>query len=227
MKKQLSEFLTHNLNYKLVSLAMALIVWMTVLGRRDVVILKTVPLLINLPENTVIANEVINEVDYRISGTRFLMKRIEQKDLDPVKIDLSNVSIGRKLITIPDDSLRLPLGARVISINPQSVSIDLAEATRMRVPLKLNVNEELLSREKVEVVSIDPKEIEIVGAEKVVREIEFIAIDGLTEQLLRSIGENEERILNLKTRPIKLAGVLNGNRVDVAVKMKKVANGKK
>jgi hypothetical protein len=69
------EFTFEHGNYKLVSLAIALILWGTLLSRREVIYIKYVDLIFDTNDKHVIANDVATQVEFRVSGARIPLKR--------------------------------------------------------------------------------------------------------------------------------------------------------
>ena len=119
------ELLFENAIYKFIALIITLILWVTVLSRRDIVVTKTVDVEFVTGDKLVLLSEPRPSVEFRIAGSRIAMKKLEGQAIEPLQIDLSSVDPGRRLVSIPENSLALPLGAKVISVNPARLSIDL------------------------------------------------------------------------------------------------------
>src|SRR4051812_844642 len=88
-----------NGSYKLVALFVTLILWVTILGRRDFVLSKEVDLEFLLPKNLVIAEQINRRVMVKVSGPRTALKKFAQNP-GTITIDLGKNNQGRNKAVI-------------------------------------------------------------------------------------------------------------------------------
>lgn len=186
--------ISENLNYKIVAFAIALILWGTVLARREVVYLKHVDIRFVTGEHMVARNDLITQVEFRLSGSRVALRRFIQRQVEPIQVDLSGIAPGRRQIQVPEESLRLPIGIRVVSINPVSIPVDLAEAATRDLPVDARWIEEDLSEFKVQLASVTPALLRVRGIKDEIAQMKAIpAEDFMMDRQL------EERLRGLRT----------------------------
>lgn len=123
MKKQLPNIKNHmsnNLGYKIVALCVTLVLWVSILGRRDDVLNKSleVELLLNAQQKITYLNN--EKVSVKVSGPRMALKKFSQQE-PSVVIDLKQVKSGEFEWKFTKRDFNLPLGVRLLSIEPQKV----------------------------------------------------------------------------------------------------------
>lgn len=117
-------FFTKNGSYKVVALFVSLVLWVTILGRKDIVLTHEVDLQIHLAPNQVLRNELPKKVQVRLSGPRMGLKKFAKSE-ELITLDLAHLQAGRQRVEIPKESLALPLGVKVVSITPAKVRADI------------------------------------------------------------------------------------------------------
>ena len=118
--KLMKDFLSKNTGYKVVALFITLILWLTILGRRDFVMTRELPVHFLLPERYQFFKKPVETVKVQISGTRHALKKLS-RDIEgqAVVIDLAEEIPGRIKKKITSDMVDLPLGANLIWVDPQ------------------------------------------------------------------------------------------------------------
>jgi YbbR domain-containing protein len=113
-----------NLSYKFVALGVALILWMSMLGRKDSTLMKDFELQVLLPQSVELATPVPQIVKVEIAGPRVALKKINQ--MAPLfTVDLTAAKPGRQAVQLTRDGLNLPIGARILSIEPNEFIVML------------------------------------------------------------------------------------------------------
>jgi YbbR domain-containing protein len=121
-------YLTENLSYKFVALGVAMVLWMSMLGRKDSTLVKEFELQVLLPPKIELQTQVPQIVKVEVGGPRVALKKINQ--MSPVfTIDLTSARPGRQVVELSRDGLNLPIGARVLSIEPREFTVVLKEST--------------------------------------------------------------------------------------------------
>lgn len=126
MNRYLRELFTENLSYKIVALLIAVILWVTILGRRDFVYTKNVDVEVKPQAGLVVATQTTDRVKVRVSGPRSALKKfMENPSL--LILDLQDRGEGVHDIEIPSSRLDIPLGVRVLSIRPNVVRAEVVK----------------------------------------------------------------------------------------------------
>ncbi len=125
MKNALSD----NLSYKFVALGVAMILWMSMMGRKDSTFVKEFELQVLLGTNLEIAPtspSVPQFVRVEVVGPRVAIKKINS--MSPIfAVDLTSAREGRQVIQLSRDGLNLPIGARVLNIDPHEFTVVLRD----------------------------------------------------------------------------------------------------
>ncbi len=130
MKIKLKTVFTENLSYKLVSLIIALILWLTILGRRDFTLSKMIDVEVVVSSQQVLLSQSAEAVKVRLSGPRTALKKFMDSGMSQmIAIDVSKRGEGEFDLEIPTNKIDVPFGVRVDSVKPRSLQIKLAKKT--------------------------------------------------------------------------------------------------
>jgi YbbR domain-containing protein len=117
---------TDNMSYKFVALGVAMVLWMSMLGRKDSTLMKEFELQVLLPPKVELQTQIPQIVKVEVGGPRVALKKINQ--MTPVfTIDLTSARPGRQVVELSKDGLNLPIGARVLAIEPKEFTVVLRE----------------------------------------------------------------------------------------------------
>ncbi len=174
------EKLTENWVLKLVSLVFALMLWFFVMGERRQEIGFPVPLnLVNIPEGLMVANEVPNLIDVRISGPRTLLMNLSPQDIS-ISVDLRDLKPGVTSFKRLDERLNIPSALKVTRLSPSYVDVKLERIRRKKVPVKVLLQGEPPEGYRLGEVRVKPGQVTVEGAEselKDVNEVETEPVD--------------------------------------------------
>lgn len=122
MRHRWRDTLTDNLSYKIVSLFIALILWLTILGRRDFSLTKTIDIELMTGPNKVVVSQNIDIAKVKVSGPRTALKKFMDSGLSQLLvIDISDKGEGEFDVEIPLSQIDVPFGVKVISVKPPVV----------------------------------------------------------------------------------------------------------
>lgn len=171
----LSRLFLNNIGVKIISIAVAVILWIVVLGSRIVEVTKDIPVEIITPADIIPANEVVERVAFRLSGPKAFLRAILDRKEDPIRINLEGSKPNLITYRFFSDSIRLPIGVKVLSINPAAVLIKLEYLRRREIPVRPFLRGSPPEGFKIIKTEIKPSTIKIKGAES--------RVDSLTEIL--------------------------------------------
>ena len=114
----MSRFLFDNMSYKFVALGVALVLWFSLLVRRDSTIMKDYQLEVLLAPEMELAIPTPEFVRVEVMGPRVALKKLGQLP-GVFTVDLTSASPGRKKVRLSAEGVALPLGARVMNIEPK------------------------------------------------------------------------------------------------------------
>lgn len=122
----IKSFLLDNMSYKIVSLFVALILWISILGRRDFVTTKEMDINLILPPGYTITGQSHDRLKVKISGAQPVLKKYKDSFRN-VTFDLSDHGEGIAEIDIPNNRIDVPQGIKVLNIKPNVIRVELAK----------------------------------------------------------------------------------------------------
>lgn len=126
MNSTLKEFFTENVSSKIVSLFIALILWLTILGRRDFVQSKDIDVEIYASAPYQVMKQSSDHLRVRVSGSRNALKKfIDGNHSQTVFIDISSEGEGIHQVEIQSSKIDVPIGVRVVNIKPNVIQAEV------------------------------------------------------------------------------------------------------
>lgn len=123
-KNTVWESLLDNGTYKLVALFISLILWVTILGRRDFVYSKNIDIEVQTTPQLAVIEQSHASVRVRVTGPRASLKKfMDAHSNQAILVDVSSLGEGKIEIPISEKKLDLPLGVRVVSLKPQKIDV--------------------------------------------------------------------------------------------------------
>lgn len=199
---------TTNLSLKLVSLVIAVVLWFVVLGSRNVEVTKEVPVEIITPADLVVANEVPDKVAFRLSGPKAFLRNIVNRKEDPIRVNLSTAKAGLVTYRFFSDNIQIPIGVKVLSINPTAIIVKLEYVKRKEVPVKLLTRGEVPEGYRLTRLELGRNSVKLRGAETRVDQVIEAPTVPIDLSQLRESGEREVAIDLSKMPGILLDGDL-------------------
>lgn len=182
-----------HLGLKVVAIALATLLWLSVAGEHVVERIMRVPLEFrNIPVELEVVGDPPATVDVRLRGSSGLLSRLEGTDVVAV-IDLSTARPGSRLFHIRADEVRAPYGVEVAQVVPGTLAIELEKSAKRVVPVVPAVEGDPAPGYVVGRITSDPATVEIRGPESRVRRL----AEAITEPV--NINGTRERVRDLVT----------------------------
>lgn len=127
-KKSVSSysFILENWTYKIVSLFIALILWLTILGKKDFVVTKLMDIDVVTSSSLMVANQTHESVRIKVAGPRAGLRKFLEAGMGQViNLDLSKYAEGNYSLSVPTDKIELPFGVRILQVKPSTVDIEI------------------------------------------------------------------------------------------------------
>ncbi len=121
---KISEEVLSNGAYKFVAFVASVILWLTILGRKDAVIVKDIKVNFIVKENIILNHDTDLKIVVKARGKRRLVKLFNEKE-SPATISLKDRPVGVYSIPLNSGSLQLPSGLRLISVKPSTIRVEL------------------------------------------------------------------------------------------------------
>jgi YbbR domain-containing protein len=144
----------------------AIVLWIIVLGSRNVEVVKEVPLEVITATDVVPSNEIPEKIQFRLSGPKAFLRAVSDRREEPIRVNLSSAKPGH-LVTYNffSNSIRVPIGVKVLSINPAALLVKLEYLKRREVPVKLELHGAPPDGFRIVKQEVKPQTVKIKGAE--------------------------------------------------------------
>ncbi|MEM9491902.1 MAG: CdaR family protein [Myxococcota bacterium] len=203
-----------NAALKFVALVLSVALFILVNTNQERLITIELGVVYTMPDDRVLVSETVDKVQVAIKGSWRLLKSFDQRELEPLSVDLSNLRSGEYLF--PKEDIRLPEGLSLLSINPVSARLRFEPLISNKTAA---VEVPTLGRPergyKVDRIVPKPSQVAIRGAESLVA-----VTDTLSTRELDLAGRSESFSVTLplvRPREPPVFEVVDGTTVEVEV----------
>jgi YbbR domain-containing protein len=160
-----------HLGLKVLAIALAVVLWLTVSGEHVAERNMRVPLEFrNVPERLEITGETISNVDVRLRGSSAILGRLDPGEVVAV-LDLSGGRPGSLLFHLRNDQVRTPFGVEVAQVIPSTISLELEKSASRVVPVIPSIHGEPAPGFVVGRRTSEPATVTVVGPESRIRQL--------------------------------------------------------
>lgn len=180
---------SESLALKAVSLLLALILWITILGFKREEVRKNVKLEPLLPPGMVIINKIPTHIQFTLSGPRVVLKNIEKK-IQPIRPDLRRTRESTIGFSVSEDLLGdLGNGVRVVGFYPPNILIRLEEVVERYVPVKPTLKGLPAEGWEVGPTKVTPAKVAVSGPKGLLQLVESVGTEPLDIEGIRGAKE--------------------------------------
>jgi YbbR domain-containing protein len=159
------------LGLKLVSVALAALLWLVVSGEQIVERAFRIPLeFTNLPSELELASDAPNVIDVRVRGSSGALSRLTAGELVAI-LDLRLARTGQRLFHMSGAEVRAPFGVEVVQVTPSSLAMTFEPSAAKEVPVVPTIEGEPAPGFEVTKVVSDPAAVVIAGPATAVRSL--------------------------------------------------------
>jgi YbbR domain-containing protein len=166
-------FPVRHIGLKVLSVAVAVLLWLVVAG--DPVVERTLRVGLELqrtPDGLELVGTVPDTVSVRLRGRASELSGLGPADISVV-VDLDGARPGRRLFTLTSNLVTAPYGLEVMQITPATLSLGFEPRVTRVVPVRPQIEGTPVPGHGVTNVSVTPSQVRIEGPES--------AVGGLTE----------------------------------------------
>ena len=161
----------HHLGLKVISIALAALLWLVVSGEQIVERALRIPLeFMNLPAQLEIVGDTPAVVDVRVRGSSGALSRVAAGELVAV-VDLRAARPGQRLFHLTGADVRTPFGIEVVQVSPARVAMAFEPSATKVVPVVPGIDGDPAAGFVVGTVTAEPSMVEIVGATSALRRL--------------------------------------------------------
>ena len=214
-----------HLGLKVLSIALATLVWWMVAGQREAERSLRAPLEFrSIPDQLELVGEPAGLVDIRLRGTTGALAQLQTSEVVAV-LDLKGARPGRRLFHILPGDVSVPIGIKVLQVTPATLSLTFESAAVRPVPVVPDLDDEPAPGFEVGTVTSDPPLVEVAGPSSAVADVteattEPISIRGATQSVVDTvtIGVNDASVrlrtqrtavVTIEIRPVPVERVVD------------------
>ncbi len=193
MAERATSIMKGNWHYALLAFALALVSWYFVSGREKVDIWMRASLqFTNMPENYVIREGMLREINVRVRGPKGLIRGQKEKTL-VYSLNLSGLKPGPNVLPIRPDRFPLSKSFEIMEINPPRVEVVVDRLAQRRMPVRPLWEGTLDPDYQLVEVRVRPQEVTVQGPEKILTELreidtQVIALPSATPGIIEEVA---------------------------------------
>lgn len=187
-------WLTHNIGWKLLSLAAAVLLWITVASEPELSTFISVRVEYkNLPPEVEIDSDVLETVLLEVRGPSGALSSLpEDRRRYAVILELNNVEPGQHTFTIDRGAVRVPQGIQLVRAIPAQIRLNFEASATRSVPVEIRFAEGLPPDLRVVEATAEPSVLAITGPASRVAQAAAVQTDPL--KLKPEAGTSEYRL---------------------------------
>jgi YbbR domain-containing protein len=167
----------HNFWLKLLSLAIAVVLWLAVTRDPVAEVALNVPIEFhNAPEHLEISSETIPQVQVRLRGPVRELRELAPTEVHAI-IDLANARAGERTYNLTTTHIKVPEGLEVIQAIPSQIRLSFDTRETKQVEIRPRVIGTFASGYRIDRVEASPQVVTIVGPAKHVQEVTSAVTD--------------------------------------------------
>ncbi|MCU1381615.1 MAG: hypothetical protein JWL71_312 [Acidobacteria bacterium] len=192
LSRRIATFVFGNAWLKLLSLGLALMLWMVVSGEETVERGLRVPLeLTQVPAGLELLGDVPATVDVRVRGASGALSRVAAGDVVAV-LDLHTAQSGRRLFPLTPDQVRVPFGVEIVQVLPSAVTMGFEPSASREVPIVPAVDGRPAPGFVIGPLSSEPRRAEVIGPDSAVKRAtevvtEPVSVAGATTHVKQTV----------------------------------------
>jgi YbbR domain-containing protein len=221
MKDFFQRHVLHNFGLKLLSLALAVVLWLAVARDPVAEVAVDVPIEFhNVPENLEISSENIPRAQIRVRGPQRVVRRLQAADVS-ADIELSGMKPGERTFDLTTDQIRQPRELQVVQIIPSQFHLTFDARLTRQVPVHPRVEGNFAPGYAIGRIIAEPSTVTISGPQKRVEAVEA----AITDSVDASGTMDRATFVRHAYVSDPLVQVMNSNPVRVTVIMEKAGAG--
>jgi YbbR domain-containing protein len=192
MKRFIKDAFTKNLTLKITALVATIALWFMITTSHKVEMVKKLPLNFITSADLVVSGDATKDVEVRFTGPRAFLQEVMQKSY-VMNIDLRDRKIGHVSYRLYPDLLKLPVGIKITGFYPSEVATRLERLKTKTVNVIPSFTGEVPYGYKLKSFNIEPKTVDITGAESLVLRTDeaftdVIDLSQISQPMTRNIG---------------------------------------
>ena len=189
----MKNFFTRNIGWKLLSLAAAVLIWISVATEPELATFVSAHVEYkNLSPAVEINSDVVETVSLEVRGPSEALRLPELPRRSAVILDMADVEPGQRTFTVDGGDVRLPRGVELVRAIPGQIRIVFEPGATRSVPVEVRFADGLPEDLQVIETTAEPSALAITGPASRVTRVASVQTDPLT--LKPEAGTNTYRL---------------------------------
>ncbi len=164
------DIFVRNFHLKAIALLLTFALYLWVGEDRETQIIATAPLQFSVPENHMLLKPDVDQAKVILRGRWSTLNEFDQTDLQSIVVELSK-SDDERLVPIEPESVQVPPGLHVVSIEPSFVRVDLEETVSREVAIEPRIVGRTRGSYRLGEVEVEPDKVTVSGPENVMENL--------------------------------------------------------
>ncbi|MCL5745874.1 MAG: CdaR family protein [Acidobacteria bacterium] len=170
-------FFTRNIGWKLLSLAIAVLIWIAVASEPELSTFVSVPVEFqNVPDDLEISSHAVESVTLELHGPAGELREVRNARA-AVVLNLGDVAPGEHTFSINSDNTRLPRGVEMVRAIPSQLRLEFERRITRSVPVDVRFYNKPQSEYEVAGYTVHPPTLTIFGPESRVDAVKTAVTD--------------------------------------------------
>jgi YbbR domain-containing protein len=181
-----------NAGLKLLSLSLAIVLWLIVAGEETVERGLRVPLeFVQFPHGLELQAEPPAVVDVRVRGSSTTLSQVGPGDIVAF-LDLHTARPGRRVFQLSPEQVRVPFDVEVVQVSPSSLTMVFENSRTKAVPINPTWEGTPAPGYVIGKWTVEPSTVEVVGPETAVQQVtealtEPVSVNGAREVVTETV----------------------------------------
>ncbi len=187
----LREFVLRNGLLKLGAFFMACTIFLYVRDDRQAAITAHAPIRLLYPDDMVQTSPPVEKAAITIRGRWSTLNRFDPSELEPITVEVTAEDNG-EFVPIPAESVRLPAGLEVSSIQPEYVRVELEKLERKTIDVRPRLVGQPAEAYRIGEYTVRPTSVVVTGPASSMADLRYagtepIDVTGVKEQFTREV----------------------------------------
>ncbi|MGA2738655.1 MAG: CdaR family protein [Bryobacteraceae bacterium] len=180
MKNFFTQNISHNMGWKLLSLAAAVLIWISVATEPELATFVSAHVEYkNLSPGVEIDSDVVETVYLEVRGPSEALRLPELPRRSAVILDMAAVEPGQHTFNIDSNDVRLPRGVELLRAIPAQIRMDFEPGATRSVPVEVRFADGLPEHLRVLDATAEPSALAITGPARRVARVASVTTDPL------------------------------------------------
>lgn len=118
-----------NFSYKVVALFISLILWLSILNKRDFIVTKDLDVDFITAPNYIVTGQSNAVIKVKVSGPQPLLKKYKESS-QVLAFDMSDKSEGFYDVEMNTSKIEVPPGIKILGVRPSTIRLEIVEKNK-------------------------------------------------------------------------------------------------